>query len=182
LECANSTLDRTEESITPEGLRAIRGRLFPEGTLLLAMYGSVGKVAVAGIELATNQAILGIRALDGAVLDTLYLRRWLTSIQPKLVRDARGVTQQNISATMVRDLRITLPPLADQRRIAAVLNNADAIRRKRRESIKLLDEFLRSAFLKMFGDPVRNEKGWQKGSIGDVFAGKQYGTGAKANR
>jgi type I restriction enzyme S subunit len=53
-------------------------------------------------------------------------------------------------------MKIPLPPVAEQRRIAAILDEADAIRRKRREAIGLLDEFLRSAFLEMFGDPAKS--------------------------
>jgi type I restriction enzyme S subunit len=74
-----------------------------------------------------------------------------------------------------------LPSLAEQLRIAAVLDKADAIRRMRRESLRLLDEFLRSAFLEMFGDPVRNEKGWEALVLGSVAREAQYGTSAKAN-
>jgi type I restriction enzyme S subunit len=89
--------------------------------------------------------------------------------------------QKRLPASFFDRYRIPLPPLAEQRRIAAILDKADGIRRKRRESIKLLDEFLRSAFLEMFGDSVRNEKGWDKGTIGDVVTETRYGTGAKAN-
>lgn len=181
LESADGLVTSTEESLTDYGLAAIRGRLFPPGTVLLAMYGSVGKVAVAGVAMATNQAILGIRVRRPEVLSPEYLRRWLEKIQAELVFGARGVTQQNISATLVRDLRIPLPPLAEQQRIAAVLDKANAIRRKRRESLRLLDDFLRSAFLEMFGDPVRNEKGWEVVRIGDLILDARYGTSARAN-
>jgi len=175
LESADGLVASTAESLTDEGLAAIRGRLFPPGTVLLAMYGSVGKVAVAGTAMATNQAILCIQVRKPELLSPLFLRRWLEQIQGKLVFDARGVTQQNISATLVRDLRIPLPPLAEQRHTAAVLDKADAIRRKRRESLRLLDEFLRSAFLEMFGDPVRNPKSWRTGTLGDLIEGPENG-------
>lgn len=59
-----------------------------------------------------------------------------------------------------------LPPLAEQKRIAAILDKADAIRRKRQQAIELADEFLRSIFLDMFGDPVTNPKGWNVSNIG----------------
>lgn len=170
LERADGLVASTEESLTDEGLAAIRGRLFPPGTVLLAMYGSVGKVAVAGTAMATNQAILGIQVRKPELLSPEFLRRWLQQIQSKLIFDARGVTQQNISATLVRDLRIPLPPLAEQRQIAAVLDKADVIRRKRRKSLELLDEFSRSAFLEMFGDPVRNEKRWKLVPLEDLVA------------
>src|SRR5690606_10427539 len=57
--------------------------------------------------------------------------------------------------------KIPLPPLEEQKRIAAILDKAEAIRRKRQQAIKLADDFLRSVFLEMFGDPVTNPKGWE---------------------
>jgi type I restriction enzyme, S subunit len=64
-------------------------------------------------------------------------------------------------SSYVAEIEIPLPPLAEQRRIAALLDRADAVRRKHEESRRLVDELLRSVFLEMFGDPVRNEKGWE---------------------
>ncbi len=81
----------------------------------------------------------------------------------------------------LRRSRVAFPPLAEQLRIAAMLDKADSIRRKRRESLRLLDEFLSSAFLEMFGDPVSNEKGWEVVVLGSVARETQYGTSAKAN-
>jgi type I restriction enzyme S subunit len=68
----------------------------------------------------------------------------------------------------LRTIPVSFPPLPEQRRIAAILDKADAIRRKRRETIRLTDDFLRSVFLDMFGDPVSNPKGWNSGHIDDV--------------
>ncbi len=169
LDAPKSVVSRTEEYLSEKGLNAIRGRLFPPGTVLLAMYGSVGKTATAGTEMSTNQAILGIQVRDGSRLDADYLRRWLDSIQSKLAFSASGVTQQNISAKLVRALRIPLPSLAEQRRIAALLDKADEVHLKRQESLRLLDELLQSVFLEMFGDPVRNEKGWKVVTLGDCL-------------
>jgi type I restriction enzyme S subunit len=76
--------------------------------------------------------------------------------------------QKRLPASFFDRYKIPLPPLAEQRRIAALLDKADGIRRKRRESLRLLDEFLRSAFLEMFGDPVRNEKGWDRKRLQDI--------------
>lgn len=161
LNTSDGIVTSTEETLTEVGLSAIRKRLFPPGTILLAMYGSVGKTAVAGVPLSANQAILGIQVKDAALLRSDYLKRWLDHLRPRLASQARGVTQQNISAAIVRNLRVPLPAPADQERIAAVLDKADGIRRKRQESLRLLDELLRSAFLEMFGNPVKNEMGWR---------------------
>lgn len=59
------------------------------------------------------------------------------------------------------------PDLDEQKRIAAILDKADAIRRKRQQALRLTDDFLRSVFLDMFGDPFPNPKGWDTTTVGD---------------
>ena len=98
------------------------------------------------------------------LLDSSYLFRWVQT--PKfvgeMVRQATGASYPAVSDAIVKSSRIPLVELAEQKRIAAILDKSDAIRRKREHAIKLGDEFLRSLFLDMFGDPVRNPKGWPK--------------------
>ena len=83
-----------------------------------------------------------------------------------------GTAQPQITRQSLFEVKIPLPPSSEQRRIAAILDKADAIRRKRQEALALTDEFLRSAFLEMFGDPVTNPKGWPVLSIGDIAPDK----------
>ena len=165
----------TEEHISEEGLEAIRGRIFDDGTLLFAMYGSVGKAAIVRGSVSTNQAILGIKP-DASRLDLSYLKFWLRSQQHKFDQDAQGVAQKNLSAGYVRSLEIPLPPLPEQKRIAAILDKADAIRRKRQQAIQLADDFLRAVFLDMFGDPVTNPKGFKIRFLGDFYIDGKNGT------
>lgn len=175
LDTENGIVVDTEEYITVEGLQAINNRIFPKGSILLAMYGSIGKLAIAGRDISCNQAILGIQIKDKEHLDINYLRLWLTSIKATLEFQGRGVTQQNISKSIVEKLEIPLPPLEEQRRIAAILDKADGVRRKRKEAIRLTEELLKSTFLEMFGDPVTNPKGWEVspfGSLGKLDRGK----------
>ena len=175
IEACNGTLNLTEETISEKGLRAIHNRVFKKGTLLFAMYGSVGKMAFAGKDLTTNQAILGISIKDTTKLFDRYLYYWLFRQKEQFLAQANGVSQKNLSATFVRNLSIPLPPLEEQKRIAAILDKADAIRRKRKEAIALTEELLRSTFLDMFGDPVTNPKGWEVAlfdSVGKLDRGK----------
>ncbi len=93
-----------------------------------------------------------------------YLIRVLQSFQfkskiPSITKDS--VNQSSFNVTNFKKLTIPLPPLPEQKRIAAILDKADAIRRKRRQAITLADDFLRATFLDMFGDPVTNPKGWE---------------------
>nr|WP_245214116.1 restriction endonuclease subunit S [Pseudomonas aeruginosa] len=77
----------------------------------------------------------------------------------------KSVNQASFTVTAFKDLEIPLPPLPEQKRIAAILDKADAIRRKRQQAIQLADDFLRAVFLDMFGDPVTNPKGWPKRTL-----------------
>jgi len=81
----------------------------------------------------------------------------------------KSVNQASFTVTAFKDLEIPLPPLSEQKRIAAILDKADAIRRKRQQAIQLADDFLRAVFLDMFGDPVTNPKGWPVDKFGNVF-------------
>jgi type I restriction enzyme S subunit len=81
---------------------------------------------------------------------------------------AAGANINNLRSRDLDELRIPLPSLPEQRRIAAILDKADALRAKRRAALKKLDELTQSIFLDMFGDPVTNSKGWPQVTFGSV--------------
>ena len=78
--------------------------------------------------------------------------------------------QRRVPADFFAALRVPLPPLAEQKRIAGILDAADALRTKRRETLVQLDALLQSTFLDMFGDPVINPMGWRVGRLEDFFS------------
>ncbi len=85
----------------------------------------------------------------------------------RLALKARGSTIQGVTKKELAMVKIPLPKtLPDQIRIATLLSRAEALIEKRRESLRLLDELVKGVFLEMFGDPVRNEKGWEKDKVG----------------
>jgi type I restriction enzyme S subunit len=97
-----------------------------------------------------------------------FLRRFLELKTLELERRARGVAQANINGAILKALQIPLPPLAEQRRIAEVLDKAEALRAKRRAALAQLDSLTQSLFLDLFGNPVANPKGWPTTTIGDI--------------
>jgi len=103
-------------------------------------------------------------------LDSRYLYYWVrtTYFIDDMVRESTGASYPAVSDSIIKKNEIPLPPLEEQKRIAAILDKADRIRRKRQEAIRLTEELGRSIFLDMFGDPVTNPKGWEMVTIGDI--------------
>lgn len=103
-----------------------------------------------------------------------YLRHALLSpsFHASFMSTVAGVGGSLLRArpSAVAEIEISCPPLGEQRRIAAILDKADAIRRKRRQALALADDFLRSAFLEMFGDPVTNPKKWEPSTVAKLLA------------
>lgn len=109
---------QTAKSLTAEGINARRLEVAPPGTVLFAMYASVGEVARLAVPAAFNQAIIGITPRP-EVLDSTYLQRYLESIRPQLLADVRSNTQANLNAHQVRHFAIPTPALPEQQEVAA---------------------------------------------------------------
>lgn len=99
---------------------------------------------------------------------TRYLFHALSNQVPSIVAMGVGGAQPNISQGVVKNLKIWLPPLPEQLRIAAILDKADALRAKRREALAQLDRLPQSIFVEMFGDPIANPKGWTKQALKEL--------------
>ncbi|HEY9631743.1 MAG TPA: restriction endonuclease subunit S [Coleofasciculaceae cyanobacterium] len=157
--------------VDPETDKALaRSRIQPED-VLISIAGTIGRTAVVPLDapaMNCNQAVAMIRLRKD--VDPYYVNYWLNT--DDAIRQITGskvtATIANLSLGCIKELKIPLPPIAEQRSIAAILDRADAVRRKRQEAIALTEELLRSAFLEMFGDPVRNSKGWELKPLGKV--------------
>jgi type I restriction enzyme S subunit len=107
-----------QERITEDGLRSSSARLFPKGTLCIALYGAtVGKLGILGIDAATNQAVCGIALHPG--VDVRFMFRALEWKRRSLIELGKGGAQSNISQEIVRKTLLPLPPTAEQLRIVA---------------------------------------------------------------
>lgn len=110
-----------------------------------------------------------------------YLFHWVKSpdFVAEMVRRATGASYPAVSDRIVLDSQIPLPSLTEQRRIAAILDQADALRAKRREALAQLDRLTQAIFIDMFGDPVRNQKQWPNaavlGDVADIVSGVTKG-------
>ena len=134
-----NTIAATAEQITEKGLRSSSAKLFPPGTLLMAMYGqgkTRGQVAKLGIEAATNQACAAILLHEGH--DSEFYFQYL-SAQYEAIRELGNAgTQQNLSGGILKGLIVPVPPVDEQRRIAKVFSTLDHAIRLVREQIAAL--------------------------------------------
>ena len=139
------------------------------GDVLLTIVGTVGRAAVVKKEHGKFTLQRSVAVLKpNKKIESRFLMYCLRSMLNVLVANSRGVAQKGIYLKQIKELEIPLPPLAEQKRIATILDKADAIRQKRKQAIKLADDFLRSVFLDMFGDPVTNPKGWEVKKLKDI--------------
>ena len=119
----NSYIESVEEFITEDGLKNSSAKIFPSGTLLLAMYGAtIGKTGVLRIEAATNQAC-GALIAEGFTRELIpFLRYFLIHKVDEFKSIGQGGAQPNISQTIIKQFAVSLPPLNEQRRIVDKLD------------------------------------------------------------
>lgn len=172
-------LNNTEEYITEAGMENSSAKIFPAGTILYTIFATLGEVCILNINASTNQAIAGIQVESDLVFKD-YLYYYLLSQKDTVSKMGRGVAQNNINMKMLREFEVPLPPLEEQRRIAATLDQVSDLIAKRRAQLDKLDLLVKARFVEMFGDQYTNPKGWETGTIRDVVSEVKYGTSRPA--
>lgn len=128
--------------------------------ILMSVRAPVGPVIINNVKACIGRGIGIIRVNQNVSLDYIYY--YLKINEEKIASLGVGSTFKAISQKDLKQLEILIPKnFSDQIRIAEILTQAENLITQRKESIALLDELLKSSFLEMFGDPVRNEKGWE---------------------
>lgn len=157
-----------------------KGTIVNENDLIIAWDGAnAGKVGV------------GFNGVIGSTLAKLSLKTnnieprflfWYLESQNDIIKSQRtGATIPHVNGNALKDLEIPLPPLATQKRIAEILDAADALRRKDQELLKKYDELAQAIFIDMFGDPELNEKGWEKVELSHFIARLETGVSVNSN-
>lgn len=169
----NSEFNYTKTSV------AKKYHIFPND-LLVSWSASLGVFEWNGPEAYLNQHIFKVTT-DNTKIYQRYLYYSLTQALESMKKFTHGSTMRHVNRQDFLKTKIPLPPLEEQKRIAAILDKADAIRRKRQRSLELADEFLRSVFLNIFGDPVTNPKGWDVARLDEQAQIVGGGTPSKKN-
>jgi len=169
----------TPRKITKTGLGACAATILPPGSVLFSSRAPIGHVAINTVPMATNQ---GFKSMvpDPRLLDAAYLYHWLRCNRGYLEGLGNGATFKEVSKAVVSRVEVPTPPIAEQRRVAAILDQADTLRAKRRAALARLDEMTQSIFVEIFGDPATNSKGWPITQIGHLLLSATYGSSEKA--
>ena len=138
------------------------------GDCLIGMDGEFNLAYWQSDRALLNQRVCKIDDVSPEI-DRGYLARFLAIALKQIEEVTPFVTVKHLSVKTLTDTQVPLPPLPEQKRIAAILDAADALRAKRRESIEQLDSLVQATFLEMFGDPVTNPKGWERKTLGEII-------------
>lgn len=160
-------VSKSREGITDLAVTESGCRLVPAGTVLLSFKLSIGKLAVAGVPLYTNEAIAALPIIDQRKLDRDYLYWALGNVN--LVRGSdRAAKGMTLNKAKLEEVLIPVPPLNEQRRIAAILDKADTIRRKRQQALGESEELEQALFLSVVGPNAEGYGNWQAVTFEDL--------------
>lgn len=148
------------EQITLQGLNNCSAKLFPAGTVLVAMYGAtIGACSILNYQASTNQACAAFLPNPQVLPDYLYY--FLSSRKNLFIQNGVGGAQPNISATYLKTVPFKYVPIDVQIHIITVLDKLTTLISLRKQQLAKLDELVKARFVEMFGDPVINPMGWK---------------------
>jgi len=133
------------------------------GDILMSVRAPVGSVNICNRKSIIGRGLAAIR--PNPDLDGNYLYYYFKSNEKKISGLGTGAIFNAITQKVLKRIEIPFPPIDDQIRIAHLLGKVEGLIVQRKQNLQQLDELLKSTFLDMFGDPVRNEKGWKKQSL-----------------
>ena len=169
-------------ALTQAGVDNSSTRVVPPNSILIVVRSGVLKhtvpVGLNRVPVAINQDMKALQCHDQ--VDADFLARFIKAQSHVILKWVRATTADNFPIDKLKKLPVPLPPLAEQRRIAEVLDKAEALRAKRRAALAQLDSLTQSLFLDLFGDPAKNPKGFKIGRIGDLLESASYGTSEKS--
>jgi type I restriction enzyme S subunit len=163
----SSILSKADHYVDAADVAALRAKLVPPGSILFAKIGEAIRQnhrVVAGCEMLIDNNAMA--AIPTARVASRFLYHYLKTVDFYCL--APATTVPALRKSDLEKLKVPLPPLPEQRRIAAILDQADALRAKRREALAQLDSLTQSIFIEMFGDFVANPKGFSVSLLGKV--------------
>ena len=158
----------TEEKITEQAVKESSAKIFPKGTLLIALYGAtIGKLGFLGVPAATNQAVCGI--FENEKIDLQFLSYYLFHKRNDLIAQGTGGAQPNISQTILKNLSIPLPPLPTQHAIVTRIETLFAELDKAVQHLRTAQQQLKTYRQAVLNHWLNNDDGkWEMVKLGEV--------------
>lgn len=172
-------LAKSKRTLSFKAVSEKKCNFLPKNAVLLSCIGDIGKVGILKEAGTSNQQITGLVLNENVSPEYIYY--FFINNKAYLEGMANKAVVPILNNERLKTFQIPLPPLATQKRIAAILDAADALRRKDQALLQKYDELAQAIFVDMFGDPVKNEKGWEVKSLGEIFPNFKYGTNQKSN-
>ena len=160
-------ISSTEEQITKAGLKSSSAKLLAPGTLLYSIFASIGAVGILEIPAATNQAIAGLHIKTDRI-EQDYLYHFLKSQEALAKSSGRGVAQNNINLTILREMEVPVPAIGKQKAIVEQLEVIAAQIEQVKTQLDQLASLAKSRFVEMFGDPIKNPFDWRTNLLSNL--------------
>lgn len=159
-------ISSSKESISDEAAKNIK--LVKRGTVIMSFKLTIGKTAIAGKDLYTNEAIMAFNLRNGYDIDASFLYYYLKNYRWEGSNKAvMGIT---LNKATISKHKIAIPPKPTQLSIVSELDKLNELIQIKKEQLKDYDALAQSIFYEMFGDPVVNEKGWEVKTFGECFS------------
>ena len=172
----------SDEKITKKGLEKSSAKILKKGTILYTIFASVGKVAILDIEATTNQAIVGINLKKDIFINRNFLYYFLCSIENNIKNKARGVAQNNINISILKNINIPIFSLSLQQNIVKILSKIENLLEHLKQKKLFINILNKSLFTRMFGDIKSNDKNWKIYKFSEKLKISSGGTPSKANK
>tara|TARA_R110002124_G_scaffold191159_3_gene358623 strand:- start:6540 stop:7730 length:1191 start_codon:yes stop_codon:yes gene_type:complete len=176
-----TTISSAANHVSSETASRLRATIFPTGSIVFAKIGEAirkNNRCITTKEMAFDNNVMGIHFDQDTVLND-FAFRFLDTLDFHAL--SNSTTVPSIRKGDVGRIKIPLPPLEEQKRIAGILDQADALRRLRTRALDKLNTLGQAIFYEMFGDIARNSMDWPMGCIGDLLEEAKYGSSEKAN-
>lgn len=158
----------SNEHITDEAILASNIRQVKKGTVIMSFKLTVGKCAIAGKDLYTNEAIIAFNLKEGYEIIPNFLYYYLQGY--KWEGANKAVMGLTLNKATISKHKIAFPPLSTQQSIVSELDKINELISLKKSQLEDLDSLAQSIFYDMFGDPIENEKGWEVKKLKDIVA------------
>lgn len=150
------------EWITTDAIQNSAAKIVPANSIMVGTRVGVGKVAINQVPMSTSQDIISLLNIGEEKWDKGFLCKFIQSRHEYLNAQARGATIKGIKIDVLAELSLPDLNYEGQKHIAAVLDKVSDLIALRKQQLAKLDELVKARFVEMFGNPVANDKGWER--------------------